>query len=202
LVPIFWNPQKIQAVQGERVGTPSLAHAVLPAGVKKKPTDSTVMLGLAATTARHFRTHHPVPFGSQVNQTRTGKVVAVALNRVVSNCDPTAHAEVRAIRLACRKIGRPNLKGYTLYTTCEPCPMCLAAALFCGLDRVVYGAVLAPPGSTRPPLYPYGAKAFAESSLFPTRVDGPVEEAACRALIDDPRPQAYMDRQWKRGVFI
>jgi tRNA(Arg) A34 adenosine deaminase TadA len=160
------------------------------------------MLALAAITARHFRTAHPVPFGSQVNDSRTGRRVALALNRVVSNCDPTAHAEVRAIRLACRTVGRPNLKGYTLYTTCEPCPMCMTAAMFAGLDRVVYGTVLAPPGSTRPPLYPYSAKAFAASSLFPCKVDGPVEEEACRAVIDDPRPQAYMDREWKRGVFI
>jgi len=170
--------------------------------MKKKLADGAVMLALAAATARHFRTAHPVPFGSQVNETRTGRVVALALNRVVSDCDPTAHAEVRAIRLACRKVGRPNLKGHTLFTTCEPCPMCMAAAMFSGLDRVVYGTVLAPPGSTSPPLYPYRAKAFAGSSLFRCQVDGPVEEAACRAVIDDRRPQDYMERQWKKGVFI
>ena len=151
---------------------------------------------------RHFSSANPVPFCAQVSHTRSGRTIAVALNRVVSDCDPTAHAEVRAIRLACRKLGRAELSGCTLHTTCEPCPMCLAASLFSGIDRIVYGTVVRPPDSDRPPLYPYSAKEFARSSLFKTAVEGPVEEKLCRALVDDPAVRAYISRQGKKGVFI
>ncbi|MFF2274678.1 nucleoside deaminase [Agromyces sp. NPDC058126] len=62
------------------------------------------------------------------------------VNRVTANLDPTAHAEVTAIRAACLGIGDFDLSGATLYSSCEPCPMCLAAALWARLDRVVYAA--------------------------------------------------------------
>lgn len=62
------------------------------------------------------------------------------VNRVTANLDPTAHAEVTAIRAACQGIGDFDLSGGTLYSSCEPCPMCLAAALWARLDRVVYAA--------------------------------------------------------------
>lgn len=62
------------------------------------------------------------------------------VNRVTANLDPTAHAEITAIRAACLGIGDFDLSGGTLYSSCEPCPMCLAAALWARLDRVVYAA--------------------------------------------------------------
>jgi tRNA(Arg) A34 adenosine deaminase TadA len=180
-----------------------LAYAVLGIPpVNSSTKDGAVIRKLALMTRRHFRTPNPVPFCAQVSHTRSGRTVAMALNRVVADCDPTAHAEVRAIRLACRKLGRPELSGCTLHTTCEPCPMCLTAALFAGLDRVVFGTVVRPPDSTNPPLYPYNAKDFARSSLFKCPVDGPVEEGLCRGLVDDPVVRAYIARQGKRGVFI
>jgi tRNA(Arg) A34 adenosine deaminase TadA len=77
------------------------------------------------------------PFGAVV--VLDGQVVAEGWNQVTSTNDPTAHAEVVAIRRACAALGRFDLRGATLYTSCEPCPMCLAAAYWARLDAVVYG---------------------------------------------------------------
>jgi tRNA(Arg) A34 adenosine deaminase TadA len=77
------------------------------------------------------------PFGAVV--VADGRVVAEGWNQVTSTNDPTAHAEVVAIRRACAALGRFDLKGAVLYTSCEPCPMCLAAAYWARLDAVVFG---------------------------------------------------------------
>lgn len=76
------------------------------------------------------------PFGALV--ARDGEILAEGWNQVTSANDPTAHAEVVAIRRACAALGRFDLRGAVLYTSCEPCPMCLAAAYWARLDRVVY----------------------------------------------------------------
>ena len=76
------------------------------------------------------------PFGAVVAQ--GGELVAESGNRVTATNDPTAHAEVLAIRLACRKLGVFELSGCDLYTSCEPCPMCLGAIYWARLDRVYF----------------------------------------------------------------
>ncbi len=81
------------------------------------------------------------PFGAVV--VRDGVVIARGHNQVVGNADPTAHAEVQAIRAACRQLGTFDLSGCEIYATCEPCPMCFAAIHWARLDRVVYGATRA-----------------------------------------------------------
>ena len=78
------------------------------------------------------------PFGAVV--VKDGQVIGVGANSVVRSHDPTAHAEVTAIRDACTTLGTHELRGATLYTTCEPCPMCLAATYWARVDRVIYGA--------------------------------------------------------------
>jgi guanine deaminase len=78
------------------------------------------------------------PFAALVVQ--DGVVVSTGQNRVTRDLDPTAHAEVTAIRDACRAVGAPALSGHTLYSSCEPCPLCLSACLWARLDRVVYSA--------------------------------------------------------------
>jgi guanine deaminase len=78
------------------------------------------------------------PFGAVV--VRDGRAVAEGQNRVTANLDPTAHAEVVAIRAACQVVGDFSLSGTTLYASCEPCPLCLSAALWARVDRVVYAA--------------------------------------------------------------
>jgi guanine deaminase len=78
------------------------------------------------------------PFGAVI--VRAGEVIATGVNRVTSELDPTAHAEVQAIRAAAKAIGDFSLVGCTLYTSCEPCPMCLASSLWARVDRVVFAA--------------------------------------------------------------
>jgi guanine deaminase len=78
------------------------------------------------------------PFGALI--VRDGELVAEGQNRVTANLDPTAHAEVTAIRAACQTVGDFSLPGATLYTSCEPCPLCLSAALWARVDRVVFAA--------------------------------------------------------------
>lgn len=76
------------------------------------------------------------PFGAVI--VRDGEVIAGSANMVVPNNDPTAHAEVSAIRLACQKLGNFNLAGCEIYTSCEPCPMCLGAIYWARLDKIYY----------------------------------------------------------------
>jgi len=78
------------------------------------------------------------PFGAVV--VRGERVIGVGVNRVTADLDPTAHAEVVAIRKACAARDHHALDGCTLYASCEPCPMCLGAILWARLDRVVYAA--------------------------------------------------------------
>ena len=76
------------------------------------------------------------PFGAVI--ARDGELIAEASNHVVPHCDPTAHAEVSCIREACRQLGTFNLEGCDIYTSCEPCPMCLGAIYWAHLDRIYY----------------------------------------------------------------
>lgn len=79
-----------------------------------------------------------VPVGSLI--VRHGEVLGIGQNRVLSTSDPTAHAEVDAVRDACRKLGSPDLAGATCYTTMEPCPMCCWALQAAGVAGLVLGA--------------------------------------------------------------
>jgi len=78
------------------------------------------------------------PFGAVI--VRAGELVATGQNRVTRDLDPTAHAEVLAIRAACQVLGDFSLAGCTLYASCEPCPLCVSSSLWARLDRVVYAA--------------------------------------------------------------
>ena len=76
------------------------------------------------------------PFGAVI--AKDGEIIATGVNRVTSQCDPTAHAEVSAIRAAATKLGTFNLSGCEIYTSCEPCPMCLGAIYWARLDKMYY----------------------------------------------------------------
>lgn len=76
------------------------------------------------------------PFGAVV--VKDGAIIAEGWNRVTSSNDPTAHAEVVAIREACRRLGDFTLSGCEIYASCEPCPMCLAAIYWARIDRIYY----------------------------------------------------------------
>ena len=77
------------------------------------------------------------PFGAVI--VRNGQVIATGVNRVTANNDPTAHAEVSAIRSACAQLGTFHLQDCVIYTSCEPCPMCLSAIYWSGITRIYYG---------------------------------------------------------------
>ena len=79
------------------------------------------------------------PFGAAVFSS-AGDLVVAEHNRVKELRDPTAHAEVIAIRSACKILGRRDLSGFHIFATCEPCPMCAAAIVFSGARNVVFGA--------------------------------------------------------------
>lgn len=78
------------------------------------------------------------PFGAVV--VRNDEVIATGVNRVTPNNDPTAHAEVNAIRAACTKLGTFDLTGCVIYSSCEPCPMCLGAIYWAHIDKIYFGA--------------------------------------------------------------
>ena len=77
------------------------------------------------------------PFGAVI--VKDGAIIAGSSNSVTIDNDPTAHAEVNTIRKACRQLGTFDLSGCTIYTSCEPCPMCLGAIYWAHLDRIYYG---------------------------------------------------------------
>ncbi len=76
------------------------------------------------------------PFGAVI--AKDGEIIATGVNRVTDSCDPTAHAEVSAIRAAASKLNTFDLKGYEIYSSCEPCPMCLGAIYWARLDKLYY----------------------------------------------------------------
>jgi tRNA(Arg) A34 adenosine deaminase TadA len=85
----------------------------------------------------HMEAGEGGPFGAVV--VKDGQILGEGWNRVTSTCDPTAHAEMVAIRRACERLGTFTLKGCEIYTSCEPCPMCLSAIYWARLDRIWYG---------------------------------------------------------------
>jgi len=89
-------------------------------------------------SAENARTAAGGPFGAVV--VRAGEIVGRGVNRVTAENDPTAHAEIVAIRDACRRLGTFTLAGCEIYASCEPCPMCLAAIYWARLDRLYYAA--------------------------------------------------------------
>ena len=84
---------------------------------------------------------HGGPFGAVI--VRDGRIIGRGHNCVVKNGDPTCHGEIMAIRDACKNVYDFSLKGWDIYTTAQPCPMCMGATLWAGIDRVFYGCNIA-----------------------------------------------------------
>lgn len=172
-----------------------LHGAARPAVPAHSATDSKHMRDLAAWTALTMSTPNPVPFGAEIVHTKSSERLVRALNAVFPQSDPSAHAEVHTIRLACNMLKKTSLAGYTLYTTCEPCPMCMACALWSGLDRVVYGATIADAARyTHQIMIP--AAELVKRSDMACVVDWPVEHEACLALFTNPKMQKTFAK-WK-----
>lgn len=98
--------------------------------------DRSFLARAVALSRQHMEADRGGPFGAVI--VRDGEILAEGWNEVTSTNDPTAHAEVVAIRRACHRLGSFSLAGATLYTSCEPCPMCLASAFWARLSRIVY----------------------------------------------------------------
>lgn len=108
------------------------------------------------------------PFGAVV--VKDGKIVGEGANRVTPDRDPTAHAEIVAIRAACRTLGTHDLSGAVIYTSCEPCPMCLTAILWARIGRMVYACDRAD-----------AARAGFDDAWFYEQVALPIDARALRA---------------------
>jgi len=185
---MFCEAQFVPAAAGALAS----ANPVSPA---EPGVDEKRMRGLAAWTALTLETPSPVPFGAEIVSSKNGERLMRALNAVGPEHDPSAHAEVRTIRLACKSIGSYSLRGYTLYTTCEPCAMCMACALWARLDRVVYGATIADAARFVHQIS-IPATEVAKRSDMTCIVDGPVERDTCFALFNNPKMQKAFER-WK-----
>jgi len=131
-------------------------------------------------------TESPRPFGASIFHSKSGKMLLRALNAVAQEFDPSSHAEVRAIRKATKRLKQVSLAGYTLYTTCEPCPMCISAALWAGLDRVVYGATIADANRHCNQIQIPATEVAARSDMT-CIVDGPLLREQCYALFTHPQ---------------
>ena len=121
-----------------------------------------------------------VPVGAVVTDA-SGAVLGSAGNEVEARCDPTAHAEILALRAAAARVGSPRLPGCTLTVTLEPCPMCAQAASFFRVGRIVFGAYDPKGGGVD-----HGARIFAAASCHHVpEVVGGIRESDCAALLRD-----------------
>ena len=152
---------------------------------KQRNLDEQRMAEIVAFTARTLESASPVPFGALIVNTKTGEMLMRAVNAVRAENDPSSHAEVRTVRKATRKLKTPSLKGYTMYTTCEPCPMCMANALWAGLDRVVFGATIKDASKHCKQIYVPAREVLRRSDMTCV-VDGPILRAECYGLFTHP----------------
>src|SRR5262245_32488264 len=123
------------------------------------------------------------PFGSLI--VKGDEVVAVTHNSVWQTTDPTAHAEVNCIRAAARALRTIFLHGCTLYSTTEPCPMCLSAIHWAKVDRVVFGATIADAAAAGFCELFVDAKGLAEMGKSPLRVESGLLREDCAALFNE-----------------
>ncbi len=146
-------------------------------------------MALAIEEARKGLRAGDRPFGAVV--VKDGDVVGRAYAVVRSACDPTAHAEVMAIREAATNLKTHVLKGCTLYTSCDPCPMCAGAMLFSSIDTAVIGA--SPEGLERVSNLPprtYRVESLSEQMNMPLKV--------VRGVLQDEAEQVLAEYDWSR----
>lgn len=136
-------------------------------------------MGQALTEARAAATRGEVPVGAVVVDVETGRVLASAGNRTEEMNDPTAHAEMLAIREAASILGNPRLEKCDLYVTLEPCPMCATAISFARLRRLYFGAYDAKGGGVD-----HGPRVFEQSTCHhrPEVIGGMGETASALLL--------------------
>jgi tRNA(Arg) A34 adenosine deaminase TadA len=156
-----------------------------PEGKTRASLDEKRMRELYQFTNRTMDTPRPTPFGALIVNTRTGETLMRATNAVMRENDPSSHAELRTVRRACKKLQSPKLAGFTMYSTCEPCPMCMANALWAGLDRMVFGATIADANRHCLQIH-IPAKEVARRADMNCLVEGPVLRELCNRLFTHP----------------
>lgn len=109
--------------------------------METRRTDAALIARAVALAGAHSAEGMHGPFGAVI--ARGANIVSEGCNSVVIDCDPTAHAEIVAIRRACAALGTHTLAGCSIYCSCEPCPLCLSAIYWARLERVVYAATRA-----------------------------------------------------------
>ena len=140
----------------------------------------TSQMDLALKEAQQAASEGEVPVGAVIVDA-SGQVLAAAGNRTRRDCDPTAHAEMLAIRQAASILGQDRLVGCTLYVTLEPCAMCAGALAHARVARVIYGATDSKSGGTD-----HGARVFSHpQSHHRPEVIGGISDEACSALLVD-----------------
>lgn len=144
-------------------------------------------MAMAIEEARKGLRNGEQPFGSVI--VRDGEIVGQAFNTVNSSGDPTAHAETNAVRDAAANLNSSSLDGCTLYTSCDPCPMCAGATLFSGIHRLVVGARSAKLAEIRSETpRTYTAESLAEQMHMPLEVT--------RGVLQDDAEKALAEYDW------
>jgi guanine deaminase len=129
---------------------------------------------------------------------RAGEVVVAAHNSVIGELDVTAHAEITVIRQACRELRSLSLDGCSLYVTVEPCPMCMAACFYAGIQEIVFGApISAMQAKTAAELCVAAEELFADKTAADRapQISGGVLEADCLALLANWQPLTGVNRR-------
>ncbi len=134
---------------------------------------------LAIAEAEQAFERDEVPVGAVITVAKSGEVIAISGNRCEELGDPTAHAEMLAIRMACEKLGQQRLIGCNIYVTLEPCPMCAQAISFARIDALYYGAEDLKSGGVT-----HGARIFsASSSHHKPEIYSGIHEEGCSELL-------------------
>jgi tRNA(adenine34) deaminase len=170
----------------------------IAARTAREAVDAARVAEVVRFTAKTLLTKRPVPFGALIVNTRTGKPLKKAVNAVSKQNDPSSHAELRTVRLACKKLNSASLRGYTMYSTCEPCAMCMANLLWSGIDRVVFGATIADANRHCRQIH-ISAAEVAQRSDMQCEVVGPVERDLAYTLFTHPNMLKAF-KAWGKGT--
>src|ERR1700735_13576 len=144
--------------------------------------DEPSLMRLAIQVAGEGIAARQSPFGSIL--VKEDRVVAATHNTVWRDTDPTAHAEVNCIRSAAAALKLIDLSGCEMYSTCEPCPMCLAAIHWAKIDRVIYGATIADAATAGFCELHVDAKLLAEMGKSPLKVESGLLREECAQLFE------------------
>ena len=155
--------------------------------MKSQPTTESDWMKLAIAKTREGIAAGQSPFGAII--VKDGSEVATTHNTVWRDTDPTAHAEVNCLRSAARALATIDLKGCTMYSTCEPCPMCLAAIHWAKVDRVVFGATIDDAAEAGFCELHVAAETLTEMGRSPLKVESGLLREECAALFGE----------WKRA---